>query len=45
MRWTWVLFFAAFLGGVNWWLFDRSVSRPPGVLVGSMAALRSLRWI
>ena len=35
MRWTWVLFFAALLGGVDWWLHERSVSRPPGVLVAA----------
>src|SRR4029453_7274091 len=35
MRWTWVLLFAAFLGGVNWWLYERSVTRKPGVLVAA----------
>jgi len=35
MRWMWVLLFAAFLGGVNWWLYERSVPRKPGVLVAS----------
>ena len=33
MRWSWILLFAAFLSGANWWFFDRSVSRSPGVLV------------
>jgi len=32
MPWIWLLFFVAFLGGVNWWLYERPVSRPPGVL-------------
>jgi hypothetical protein len=35
MRWTWVLLFAAVLGGVNWWLYERSVPRKPGVLVAA----------
>ena len=35
MRWAWVLLIAAFLGGANWWLYERSVSRPPGVLVAA----------
>ena len=35
MRWTWVLLVAGFLGGVNWWLYDRSVSRQPGVLAAA----------
>jgi hypothetical protein len=33
MPWIWLLLFVAFLGGVNWWLFERPVPRPPGVLV------------
>ena len=33
MPWIWLLFFVAFLGGVNWWLYERPVPRPPGVLV------------
>ena len=32
MPWIWLLFLVAFLGGVNWWLYERPVSRPPGVL-------------
>ena len=35
MRWHWVLFFAALLGAGNWWLYERSVPRPPGVLVAA----------
>lgn len=35
MPWLWLLVIAALLGGVNWWLYERSVSRPPGVLVAS----------
>lgn len=35
MRWTWVLLVACLLGGLNWWLYERSVSRPPGVLVAA----------
>jgi len=35
MRWTWVLLLAALLGGVNWWLYERSVTRSPGVLVAA----------
>jgi hypothetical protein len=35
MPWIWLLFIAAFLGGANWWLFDRSLSRPPGVLAAA----------
>jgi hypothetical protein len=35
MRRTWVLLFVAFLGGANWWLYERSVSRPAGVLVAA----------
>ena len=34
-RWIWLLLVAAFLGGINWWLYERSVSRPPGVLVAA----------
>jgi hypothetical protein len=33
MRWTWLLFIAAILGGTHWWIYERPVSRPPGVLV------------
>jgi hypothetical protein len=33
MRWLWLLFIAAILGGINWWMYERPVSRPPGVLV------------
>ena len=33
MPWIWLLFLVAFLGGVNWWLYERPVPRPPGVLV------------
>jgi len=32
-RWLWLLFAASLLGGINWWVYERSVSRPPGVLV------------
>src|SRR5881394_608424 len=35
MRWTWILLFAALLGGANWWLYERSVARPAGVLVAA----------
>jgi hypothetical protein len=35
MRWTWLLLAFAFLGGANWWLYERSVPRPPGVLVAA----------
>jgi hypothetical protein len=35
MPWIWLLFLVAFLGGVNWWLYERPVPRPPGVLVAA----------
>jgi hypothetical protein len=35
MRWTWALLFASLLGGINWWLYERSVTRPAGVLVAA----------
>ncbi len=34
-RWIWLLLVAALLGGINWWVYERSVSRPPGVLVAA----------
>jgi hypothetical protein len=33
MRWTWLLFIVAILGGVHWWIYERAQTRPPGVLV------------
>jgi hypothetical protein len=35
MRWSWLLLVAAFVGGLNWWIYEREVSRPPGVLASA----------
>jgi hypothetical protein len=42
MRWLWLLFFAAFLGGVHWWIYERSVVRPPGVLAAAEPSQQDL---
>ncbi len=33
MRWKWLLVIAAMLGGVHWWIYERTETRPPGVLI------------
>ncbi len=33
MRWLWLIFIPAIFGGINWWMYERPVTRPPGALV------------
>jgi len=33
MKWKLILIGAAVLGGVNWYLYEREISHPPGILV------------
>lgn len=35
IRWPTILLFAGILGGVYWWIYDRPVARPPGVLAAA----------
>jgi len=42
MRWSVYLLVAGALGGLYWWIYDRPVSHPPGMLAAEAPAQRDL---